>query len=242
MKRLIHLMSLAALAIPSSAHSHISARFLDSVDRANEAVSDTAAVEHRRRRKLGWWGVALFFAEHAPCHGPLQPPHCHHHHHSSSGGGSSGSSGSGSGGGGDYAYSDDAYWKGGSSSWGSDGYSTDGSSASGSGKADSTSSASYETANSGSNLMNPNAVSFWMLLAAAGAVAVAIAAVIVGSRRKEKENYHPLRGAVEKRMKLFGGFSEKCFGDRELCGADKELEVGELGVAESEKNGYKAMV
>jgi hypothetical protein len=90
--------------------------------------------------------------------------------------------------------------------------------------------------------MNPKSMSFWMLLAAAGAVAVAIAAMIVGSRRKEKETYHPLRGAVEKRMKLFGGFSSKCFGDRELCGADKELEVGGLGVAETEKNGYKSMV
>ena len=63
MKRLVHLISLAALAIPSSAHSPISSRFLDSVDRANDAVSDTAAVEHSRRRKLGWWGVALFFGE-----------------------------------------------------------------------------------------------------------------------------------------------------------------------------------
>lgn len=194
-------------------------------------------------------------AEHAPCHGPLQPPHCHHHHHHHSGS-SGGSSGGGSGGG--YSsYTDDAYGKGGGSSysdgsWGSDGYSTNSHTTSGystgaysnggSSTGDSTSSAAYEKANSGSNLMNPKAMSFWMLLAAAGAVAVAIAAMVVGSRRKEKETYHPLRGAVEKRMKLFGGFTNKCFGDRELCGADKELEVGGLGIAETEKSGYKAMV
>jgi hypothetical protein len=79
-----------------------------------------------------------------------------------------------------------------------------------------------------------------MLLAAAAAAAVAVAAMIVGSRRKERENYHPLRGAVQQRMKLFGGFADKCFGDRELCGADKEMEMGENGVAE-EGHGYKQM-
>ena len=79
-----------------------------------------------------------------------------------------------------------------------------------------------------------------MMLAAAGAVAVAIGAVIVGSRRKERENYHPLRGAVEKRMKLFGGFTDKCFGERELCGADREVEMGEGSLVEEEQ-GYRSM-
>ena len=81
-----------------------------------------------------------------------------------------------------------------------------------------------------------------MMLAAAGAVAVAIAAMIVGSRRKERENYHPLRGAVEKRMKLFGGFTDKCFGERELCGADREVEMGGEGsLVEENEGGYRSM-
>jgi hypothetical protein len=63
--------------------------------------------------------------------------------------------------------------------------------------------------------------------------------MIVGSRRKEKEDYHPLRGAVEKRMRLFGGFTDKCFGDRELCGADREME--EMGESRLEEGGYKSM-
>jgi hypothetical protein len=77
-----------------------------------------------------------------------------------------------------------------------------------------------------------------MMIAAAAAVALAIAAVIVGSRRKEKENYHPLRGAVEKRMRLFGGFTDQCFGrERELCGADREVEMENS----MEEGGYRSM-
>lgn len=177
----------------------------------------------------------LSAAEHGPCHGPLQPPHCHRHHGGGGGGGGgSGGGGSGSGGGGGGSgYADDAYGQNGATDdmWGSDGHGADGSNGS------ETISARNEQHNS-AGLMNPNSVSFWMMLAAAGAVAVAIAAMIVGSRRKEKENYHPLRGAVEKRMRLFGGFTDKCFGDRELCGADKEVEMGENSI---EDEGYRSM-
>jgi len=88
-------------------------------------------------------------------------------------------------------------------------------------------------------MMNINSLSFWMMVAAAGAVAVAIAAMIIGSRRKEKEDYHPLRGAIEKRMRLFGGFTDKCFGDRELCGADRDVEIAEM--TRDDEVEYKSM-
>lgn len=174
----------------------------------------------------------LFSAEHGPCHGPLQPPHCHRHHSGGGGGGGgsggSGGGGSGGSGGGGSGYSDDTYGQSSSytddASWGSDGHSSATSESS-------TTSARNEQANS-SGILNPASISFWMLIAAAAAVALAIGAVIVGSRRKEKENYHPLRGAVEKRMRLFGGFTDKCFGDRELCGADREVEIMENSIEE----------
>lgn len=80
-----------------------------------------------------------------------------------------------------------------------------------------------------------------MMIAAAAAVAVAIAAMIVGTRRQGKEEYHPLRGSIEKRMKLFGGFTDKCFGDRQLCGADKEMEMGEGSLVDHEETAYRSM-
>lgn len=80
-----------------------------------------------------------------------------------------------------------------------------------------------------------------MMIAAAAAVAVAIAAMIVGTRRKGKVEYHPLRGAIEKRMKLFGGFTDKCFGDRQLCGADTEMEMGEGSLTDHEETAYRSM-
>ena len=172
-------------------------------------------------------------AEHGPCHGPLQPPHCHRPHHSGGGGG--GGSGGGGGGSGSSGYTDDAS---GQNGWGEDGYTDDMWGSDGHGADGSSTTSARNEQHNNSGLFNPNSVSFWMMLAAAGAVAVAIAAMIVGSRRKEKENYHPLRGAVEKRMRLFGGFTDKCFGDRELCGADREVEMGENTI---EDGGYRSM-
>jgi len=49
------LITLAAIATASAlTNEHISPKFIESVDRANE---------ERPRRKLGWWGVALFFGK-----------------------------------------------------------------------------------------------------------------------------------------------------------------------------------
>lgn len=84
-----------------------------------------------------------------------------------------------------------------------------------------------------------------MLLAAASAAAVAIGAVIIGSRRKAKAQYHPLKGSLERRMKLFGGMADGCFEDRELCGAQNEEGLGssdvEMGGRATEGE-YKEMV
>ena len=65
-----------------------------------------------------------------------------------------------------------------------------------------------------------------MLIAAASAAAVAIAAMVIGSRRRGNGDYHPLRGSVERRMKLFGGMADGCFEERELCGAQNATEDG----------------
>ena len=59
-------------------------------------------------------------------------------------------------------------------------------------------------------------------MVAASAAAMAIGVIIVGSRRREKDKYHPLRGVLERRMKLFGGMADNCFGERELCGAQQQ--------------------
>eukprot|EP00578_Thalassiosira_sp_NH16_P015271 CAMPEP_0181117116 /NCGR_PEP_ID=MMETSP1071-20121207/22327_1 /TAXON_ID=35127 /ORGANISM="Thalassiosira sp., Strain NH16" /LENGTH=110 /DNA_ID=CAMNT_0023201435 /DNA_START=183 /DNA_END=515 /DNA_ORIENTATION=+ len=72
--------------------------------------------------------------------------------------------------------------------------------------------------------LTPGALTIWALLAAAGAGAVAIAAMVIGSRRKAKQQYHPLKGSLERRMKLFGGMADGCFEDRQLCGAQSEVE------------------
>ena len=87
-----------------------------------------------------------------------------------------------------------------------------------------------------------------MLIAAACAAAIAVGAIIIGSRRKAKENYHPLKGSMERRMRLFGGLADRCFEDRELCGAqddrsnndlENSLEISERGGGNS---AYKQMV
>mmetsp|Transcript_36611 Transcript_36611/g.59765 ORF Transcript_36611/g.59765 Transcript_36611/m.59765 type:complete len:83 (-) Transcript_36611:324-572(-) len=82
-----------------------------------------------------------------------------------------------------------------------------------------------------------------MLLAAAGAGAIAIGAIVIGSRRKAKERYHPLHGVLEKRMKLFGGMSDGCFEERELCGAQDGVGgSGEMGEGQPKSMEYKEMV
>ena len=92
-----------------------------------------------------------------------------------------------------------------------------------------------------------------MLIAAACAAAIAVGAIIIGSRRKAKEAYHPLKGSMERRMRLFGGLADRCFEDRELCGAQEQqggdrsnindlensLEISERGGGSS---AYKQMV
>ncbi len=99
-------------------------------------------------------------------------------------------------------------------------------------------------------IKNPGSLGFWMLIAAACAAAIAVGAIIIGSRRKAKGQYHPLKGSMERRMRLFGGLADRCFEDRELCGAqqqDKEdlensLEISERGVERSSGTAYKQMV
>ena len=85
-----------------------------------------------------------------------------------------------------------------------------------------------------------------MLLAAAGALAIAIGAMIIGSRRKTKEPSHPLRGALSKRMRLFGGLTDRCFEKRELCGAqqlsDSFEEEGKATEDGRDGKGYQEMV
>jgi hypothetical protein len=89
-----------------------------------------------------------------------------------------------------------------------------------------------------------------MLIAAACAAAIAVGAIIIGSRRKAKEQYHPLKGSMERRMRLFGGLADRCFEDRELCGAQQQdaedlensLEISEQGGDRSSGSAYKQMV
>lgn len=82
-----------------------------------------------------------------------------------------------------------------------------------------------------------------MLIAAASALAVAIAAMVVGSRRRAKDEYHPLKGALERRMRMFGGMADACYEDREMCGAQQEdyAMANEMTEMDS-KNEYKQMV
>ena len=81
-----------------------------------------------------------------------------------------------------------------------------------------------------------------MLIAAASALAIAIAAMVVGSRRRSKEQYHPLKGVLDRRMKMFGGLADGCYEDRELCGAQRgDVMENEMTGMDS-KNEYKQMV
>jgi hypothetical protein len=60
------------------------------------------------------------------------------------------------------------------------------------------------------NSIMPNgirSVSLWMLIAAAAAAVLAIGAVIMGQRDRNKEK-HPLKGSVARRMGLFGQFAD----------------------------------
>jgi len=69
-----------------------------------------------------------------------------------------------------------------------------------------------------------------MLIAASAAAGIAIAAMVIGSRRKAKAQYHPLKGSIERRMKLFGDMADGCFEERELCAAQNESGVGDGGL------------
>jgi len=74
--------------------------------------------------------------------------------------------------------------------------------------------------------------------------------MIIGSRRKAKAKYHPLKGSLERRMKLYGGMADGCFEDRELCGAQNGSglggsgEMGKSGLVQEEplKGEYQGMV
>jgi len=93
------------------------------------------------------------------------------------------------------------------------------------------------------HLMHPGGLAFWMMIAAASAAAIAIGAMIIGSRRKSKSNYHPLKGSLDRRMKLFGPMADGCFEDRELCGAQTDVGDSANNMELSEGGShYKEMV
>ncbi|KAL3784544.1 hypothetical protein ACHAW5_003761 [Stephanodiscus triporus] len=96
-------------------------------------------------------------------------------------------------------------------------------------------------------MLAPGTLGFWMLIAAASALAVAIAAMVVGSRRRARDQYHPLKGALERRMRMFGGMADACYEDREMCGAQQGCVQEEYAMANEmsemdSKNEYKQMV
>ena len=93
-------------------------------------------------------------------------------------------------------------------------------------------------------MLNPGRLEIWALLAAAVAGAIAIAAMVVGSRRKAKEQYHPLKGSLDRRMKMFGGMADGCYENRELCGAQNEVPPDNSfsSDVEMKKGEYKEMV
>jgi len=93
------------------------------------------------------------------------------------------------------------------------------------------------------HLLHPGGLAFWMMIAAASAAAIAIGAMIIGSRRKSKSNYHPLKGSLDRRMKLFGPMADGCFEDRELCGAQTDVGDSANNMELSEGGShYKEMV
>jgi hypothetical protein len=75
------------------------------------------------------------------------------------------------------------------------------------------------------------ALAFWMLLLAAAAVAFAVGAAIMGSRKKSRE-MHPLQGSVARRMTLFGQFANSaalCTPNTDgLCGSSRPDRVVEM--------------
>mmetsp|Transcript_5244 Transcript_5244/g.5985 ORF Transcript_5244/g.5985 Transcript_5244/m.5985 type:complete len:97 (-) Transcript_5244:2131-2421(-) len=83
-----------------------------------------------------------------------------------------------------------------------------------------------------------------MLIAVASAAAVAVAAMVIGSRRNAKDKYHLLKGCMERRMKLFDGLADGCFKDWQMCGAWDAADLEnknsmEMGSSPAE---YKEMV
>ncbi|KAL7527935.1 hypothetical protein ACHAXR_002200 [Thalassiosira sp. AJA248-18] len=233
----------AVLGESSSSSPIFSSRFLSSLEQ-----QDAATVEDERsrttlnnelisnennnrsqRRELSWWALALQLV-HPPClpherHRANPPKHCLDADGAGSGGSGGGGSSSGSGSG--------------SSSGSSSGNSSGSDSgASGSGGA----SEKYTQ----KSAVSPGSLPFWMLIAAASAAAIAVGAIIVGSRRKAKDRYHPLKGSLERRMRLFGGMAEECFEERELCRAQSgnglEMGGGGSGGLVNGEAEYKEMV
>ena len=57
--------------------------------------------------------------------------------------------------------------------------------------------------------MSPTPASMTALVAAAMAAGTAIAAAVIGSRRRKTGTAHPLQGSVKNRMRLFGAFADR---------------------------------
>jgi len=146
---------------------------------ADAGASDMEEVAGGRR--LMWWNWVANMVH--PVCGPLHHgPECQdlEEAEGDSSGGSSGSSGSGG--------NDDGS---GSRSSGSD--------VEGSGGA----------SGSNSQIMSPTPASMTALVAAAMAAGTAIAAAVIGSRRRKTGTAHPLQGSVKNRMRLFGAFADR---------------------------------
>jgi len=62
---------------------------------------------------------------------------------------------------------------------------------------------------SNSQIMSPTPASMTALVAAAMAAGTAIAAAVIGSRRRKTGTAHPLQGSVKNRMRLFGAFADR---------------------------------
>lgn len=189
-----------------------------------------------QRRRLSWWNIALFFANHCPP-GPL-----HHMCANSDSSGSSGSSVSGgsvSGGSGGGSVSGIS-----SGNWYNDDYVDDGwgSGASAASTGDSGASGADSGAGSQGAILSAGDKGFWVLLVVAAATATAVAAIVIGSRRKEPEKKHPLQGVLQKRMKIFGSMTDNCFADRSFCGGTADIDAGTEMTPEMTPTDYRNMV
>ena len=85
---------------------------------------------------------------------------------------------------------------------------------------DGSSAVNYDAANgddagrvsSTQTILDPSSMSFWLLLVALAAVVMAIIAMVMGQRKRDKPQ-HALTGSVARRMELFSTFA-----DGALCG------------------------